>query len=120
MGKILLPPVINPRFRHHRNTNTILAMEVSAVCGTQPRTPPREEHDGENPDADEVQQEKEDDEQEEDERRRRKNPSAKRKFDDCANGRCCNDDAMQSWDRNALLDSEINAEVLRIATEKME
>ena len=52
--------------------------------------------------------------------RRKKNPSAKRKFEDGANGRCCNDDAMQSWDQNALLDSEINAEVLRIATEKME
>ena len=88
-------------------------MEVSAVCGTPPRTPPREEHDGENPNADEVQQEEEDEEQEEDEEEeepeRQKKIRGRRKWE-----------VLQSWDRNALLDSEINAEVLRIATEKME
>ena len=88
-------------------------MEVSAVCGTPPRTPPREEHDGENPNADEVQQEEEDEEQEEDEEEeepeRQKKIRGRRKWE-----------LLQSWDRNALLDSEINAEVLRIATEKME
>ena len=91
----------------------ILAMEVSAVCGMPPRTPPREEHDGENPNADEVQQEEEDEEQEEDEEEeepeRQKKIRGRRKWE-----------VLQSWDRNALLDSEINAEVLRIATEKME
>ena len=91
----------------------ILAMEVSAVCGTPPRTPPREELDGANPNADEVQQEEEDEEQEEDEEEeepeRQKKIRGRRKWE-----------VLQSWDRNALLDSEINAEVLRIATEKME
>ena len=42
-------------------------MEVSAVCGTPPRTPPREELDGANPNADEEDEEPEDEEQEEDE-----------------------------------------------------
>ena len=88
-------------------------MEVSAVCGTPPRTPPREDHDGENPNADEVQQEEEDEEQEEDEEEeepeRQKKIRGRRKWE-----------LLQSWDRTALLDSEINAEVLRIATEKME
>ena len=90
----------------------VLAMEVSAVCATPPRTPP-EERRRENPDADEVQQEEEDEEQEEDEEEeepeRQKKIRGRRKWE-----------VLQSWDRNALLDSEINAEVLRIATEKME
>ena len=79
----------------------------------QCRTPPREEHDGENPNADEVQQEEEDEEQEEDEEEeepeRQKKIRGRRKWE-----------VLQSRDRNALLDSEINAEVLRNATEKME
>ena len=86
-------------------------MEVSAVCGTPPRTPPREEHDGENPNADEVQQEEEDEEQEEDEEEeepeRQKKIRGRRKWE-----------VLQSWDRNALLDSEINAKFCALRLRK--
>ena len=92
----------------------VLAMEVSAVCATPPRTPPREEHDGENPNSDEVQQEQEeleDEGQEEDEEQeepeRQKKIRVRRKWDE-----------LQSWDRNALLDSEINAKFCALRLRK--
>ena len=75
-------------------------MEVSAVCATPPRTPP-EKHRGENPNADEVQQEDEepeDEEQEEDEEE--EEPERQKKFEDGANGRCCNlGTGMHFWTR---------------------
>ena len=89
----------------------VLAMEVSAVCSTPPRTPTREELDGENPDAVEEDEEPEDEEQEEDEEEeepeRQKKIRGRRKWE-----------LLQSWDRNALLESEINAEVLPLRLRK--
>ena len=94
----------------------IRAMDLSQVLAPPPSTPPPEQQDEIIPEAEQLQQddvgeeqEEEMEEEEEEEEDRPRKVRGRRKWE-----------VLHTWDRTALLDTEINADILQRATEKME
>jgi hypothetical protein len=94
----------------------IRAMDLSQVLIPPPSTPPPEQQDEIIPEAEQLQQddvgeeqEEEMEEEEEEEEDRPRKMRGRRKWE-----------VLRTWDRTALLDTEINADILQSATEKME
>ena len=84
-------------------------MDLSQVLDPPPSTPPLEQQDEIIPEAEQLQQDDVGEEQEEEEEDRPRKDRGRRKWE-----------VLHTWDRTALLDTEINADTLQRATEKME
>ena len=84
-------------------------MDLSQVLDPPPSTPPLEQQDEIIPEAEQLQQDDVGEEQEEEEEDRPRKVRGRRKWE-----------VLRTWDRTALLDTEINADTLQSATEKME
>ena len=91
-------------------------MDLSQVLDPPPSTPPPEQQDEIIPEAEQLQQddvgeeqEEEMEEEEEEEEDRPRKMRGRRKWE-----------VLRTWDRTALLDTEINADILQSATGKME
>ena len=84
-------------------------MDLSQVLDPPPSTPPPEQQDEIIPEAEQLQQDDVGEEQEEEEEDRPRKVRGRRKWE-----------VLHTWDRTALLDTEINADTLQRAAEKME
>jgi hypothetical protein len=101
--------IIKTQTQKTQTQTQIRAMDLSQVLDPPPSTPPPEQQDEIIPEAEQLQQDDVGEEQEEEEEDRPRKVRGRRKWE-----------VLHTWDRTALLDTEINADTLQRATEKME